>query len=336
MVDKKAYPDNPQSRSVGVIAIGRNEGPRIEACVRSASAQAAVVVYVDSGSTDDSVKLAENAGALSLALDMRLPFTAARARNAGYRRLRELLPNPSYVQFVDGDCELNGDWISQGITFLDRNPDVAVVCGRRQERFPSKSIYNELCDIEWDTPIGEALACGGDALMRVKAFDQVMGYREELIAGEEPELCLRLRQKGWKIWRLDAEMTYHDAAILRLGQWWRRHIRSGYAFAEGAYLHGRTPERHWVWETIRALFWGAALPIVGLLSIAAFGPWGVLLMMIYPVQFIKRLLRTSGPLPSRARLSFFELFTRFPEALGALEFLRNLLLGRRGHLIEYK
>src|ERR1700730_1276925 len=256
---------NP-SLQVGVVAIGRNEGVRIDTCIRYAVARTAVVLYVASGSTDESVLLAKSAGAQIVGLDMGLPFTAARARNQGYRRLRQLAPELSYIQFVDGDCEIEANWSETASAFLDLNQDVAVVCGRRRERFPSRSIYNRLCDIEWDTPIGQAKACGGDALMRTDAFEQVAGYRDELIAGEEPELCLRLRTAGWKIWRLDAEMTQHDAAIVRFGQWWRRHVRSGYAFAQGAYLHGGSSERHWVWETLRALFWGMILPIISLLT----------------------------------------------------------------------
>jgi glycosyltransferase involved in cell wall biosynthesis len=321
---------------VGVVAIGRNEGVRIDTCIRSAVAGTALVLYVDSGSTDDSMLLAERAGAESVGLDMSLPFTAARARNQGYRRLRQLAPELSYIQFVDGDCEIEANWIETASAFLDLNQDVGVICGRRRERFPSRSIYNRLCDLEWDTPIGQAKACGGDALMRADAFEQVAGYRDELIAGEEPELCLRLRAAGWKIWRLDAEMTQHDAAILHFSQWWRRHVRSGYAFAQGAYLHGQTAERHWVWETLRALFWGTTVPIVSLLALALFGPWGLLPLLIYPLQFVRRLAQRSEALGIRSQLTFFELLTRFPESSGVFTYMRDLVLGRHGRLIEYK
>jgi len=267
---------------------------------------------------------------------MSLPFTAARARNQGYRRLRQLAPELAYIQFVDGDCEIEANWIEKASAFLDLNQDVAVVCGRRRERFPNRSIYNRLCDLEWDTPIGQAKACGGDALMRADAFEQVAGYRDKLIAGEEPELCLRLRAAGWKIWRLDAEMTQHDAAIVQFSQWWWRHVRSGYAFAQGAYFHGQTAERHWVWETLRALFWGTTLPIVSLLALALFGPWGLLPLLIYPLQFARRLSQRSESLGTRSQLTFFELLTRFPESSGVFTFMRDLLLGRHGRLIEYK
>ena len=173
---------------------------------------------------------------------MTIPFTAARARNEGFACVQRLLPTMRYVQFVDGDCEVVGSWLLQAQAFLDTHPDVAVVCGRRRERFPQRSIYNLLCDLEWDTPIGEAKACGGDALMRADAFAAACGFRADLIAGEEPELCVRLRANGWKVWRLAEEMTLHDATMTRFGQWWRRTLRGGYAFAEGASLHGAAPD----------------------------------------------------------------------------------------------
>jgi glycosyltransferase involved in cell wall biosynthesis len=324
------------SSEVGVVAIGRNEGEHIDRCIRSAANGTKIVIYVDSGSTDNSLALAKTAGAQIVSLDMTLPFTAARARNEGYGFLRELTPELSYVQFVDGDCEIEPGWIETAARFLDGHENVAVVSGRRRERFPSRSIYNRICDIEWNTPLGQTKACGGDALIRAHALEQVEGYREDLIAGEEPELCLRLRAAGWSIWRLDADMTRHDAAIFHFGQWWRRQQRSGYAFAQGAYLHGLTAERHWLWETTRALLWGLGIPVIGLVAFAIFGVWGLLALLIYPLQFLRRLPKHRGSLPIRLQLTFFELLTRFPESHGALSFLGNLLFARNGRLIEYK
>jgi GT2 family glycosyltransferase len=99
-------------------------------------------------------------------------------------------------------------------------------------------------------------------MMRIAALEKAGGFRDDLIAGEEPELCVRLRQAGWKIWRLDSEMGFHDADMLRFGQWWRRNVRSGYAFAQGAHLRVALPERYYVWESRRALLWALGLPIV--------------------------------------------------------------------------
>jgi glycosyltransferase involved in cell wall biosynthesis len=319
----------------GVVAIGRNEGDRLKQCLGSVSG-AKQVVYVDSGSTDGSVQWARHLGIEIVDLDLTIPFTAARARNSGFRRLKELAPDLDYVQFIDGDCELNKDWPCEALTFLDDNPRVAATFGRRRERFPERSIYNRLCDKEWDTPIGEAAACGGDVMIRVGAFQAVEGFRDMLIAGEEPELCLRLRALGWKIWRLDHEMTTHDAAMIHFHQWWLRQMRSGYAFAQGAYLHGWHPERHWVWESARALLWGIGFPLVFIGALIGLGWLGLMLLIVYPLQIVRRATQMPGRRLDRLRFACLEQLTRFPEALGQLRFARDWLLGRQGRLIEYK
>ena len=228
---------------IGAVAIARNEGERLKNCLRSLAGRCAAVVYVDSGSTDGSVAFAKSLGVEVVELDMTKPFSMARARNAGFARLRERLPDLVYVQFVDGDCELDPGWIATAAAWLDTHPETTVVCGRRRERFPEKSVYNALCDIEWNTPVGPARSCGGDALMRAEAFAASGGYNETLIAGEEPELCLRLRRAGGKIERIDAPMTLHDAAILTFSAWWKRTLRGGYgALDVFTRLRGQIPD----------------------------------------------------------------------------------------------
>ena len=319
----------------GVVVIGRNEGARLRACLRSVSGQAAAVIYVDSGSTDGSVQFARSMNFEPVELDMSIPFTAARARNEGFSRLIGSTQGIDYVQFVDGDCEVVEGWLEQAVRYLDDNPGIAAVCGRRRERFPEHSIYNLLCDIEWDTPIGIAAACGGDVMMRIDALKGSGGYRADLIAGEEPELCLRLRVAGWRIWRLDAEMTLHDAAITRFGQWWTRTLRSGYAFAENAYLHRASRSRHYVRESQRAWVWGILMPLL-ILSMSTMEPVALGLILLYPLQVL-RIAISLGP-ASKANWwrSFFLVLGRFPEAFGQLRFLRNRLRASPGELIEYK
>ncbi|MEJ5863057.1 glycosyltransferase family 2 protein [Pseudomonas farsensis] len=324
------------ANGIGVVVIGRNEGARLERCLASLIGSAEQVVYVDSGSSDGSAQRAAALGAEVLALDMAQPFTAARARNEGFARLQMVLPGLRWVQFVDGDCEVVPGWLGSAQAFLLAYPQVAVVCGRRRERFPQASIYNLLCDLEWDTPTGEARACGGDALMRAEAFSAVGGYRAGLIAGEEPELCVRLRAAGWKVWRLGEEMTLHDAAMTRFGQWWRRSLRAGHAYAEGAFLHGAPPERHWLRESRRAWLWGLGIPLLILLACAALGPWALLLALVYPLQVL-RLARRGARSPRENTLqALFLVLGKFPEMLGQLKFWWQRLRAGQSTLIEYK
>lgn len=316
---------------IGAVAIGRNEGDRLVACLAALRGRVDPIVYVDSGSTDDSVAAARAAGAHVVALDTSIPFTAARARNAGLAALRAQAPEAAYVQFLDGDCVLQSGWIEAARTFLQEHPQVAVACGRRREKFPDHSLYNRLIDAEWDTPVGDAKACGGDALMRIDALQEVGGYRDSLIAGEEPELCVRLRARGWTIQRLDAEMTLHDADLTRFGQWWRRAQRGGHAYAEGAALHGGPPERHKVRETRSALFWGAGLPILALLGALLVSPWALALLLAYPAQMLR--LRGKGAPWAQA---VFVVLAKLPEAQGALQYWVKRLRGAESTLIEYK
>ncbi len=312
---------------VDAVVIGRNEGARLLACLASLSGQVRRVVYVDSGSTDGSVQAAQMAGAHVVTLDLTQPFTAARARNAGLAALADTPPD--YVQFVDGDCEVQPGWVAQAAAFLDTHPLVVVVCGRRRERAPEASVYNRLCDREWNTPVGPAKACGGDALMRYQAVVAVGGYDPGLIAGEEPDLCLRLRHAGGQVWRLDAEMTLHDAAMTRFGQWWNRSRRAGHAFAEGAARHGAGPERHWVTETRRAVIWGLALPLTAGLA-GLVHPAGLLLLLAWPLQVL-RLWPRMG-----AEAAVFTVLGKLAEAQGVLGYWWGRLIRRRRSLIEYK
>ncbi len=320
----------------GIVVIGRNEGDRLKACFSSVP-PATPLVYVDSGSTDGSTELAREFRAEVIDLDLRLPFTAARARNAGFQKLREVFPNLKYVQFVDGDCVICPDWLGQAVTFLETHHQICAVFGRRRERFPDRSFYNKLCDLEWDdVPLGEAGECGGDVMMRIDALQAADGYRADLIAGEEPELCLRLQRAGWIIWRIDAEMTLHDAAITRLGQWAKRTVRNGYALAQGAALHGTGPERYRSRASRRIWLWGFWAPLIGLALVIVFGPIGSIFFSIYAFQFVRLLQRNKGSLRERALRSFFQVVGRFPESFGQLKYWRDRLLNQQTRLIEYK
>jgi hypothetical protein len=323
--------------NLGIVVIGRNEGKRLGASLGPVLKSGAPVIYVDSGSTDDSTALATRLGAQVHALDPGRPFTAARARNEGWSTLLKLHPGIELVQFVDGDCEVHAAWLSSATGFMETQPKAAAVCGRLRERHPERSVYNELCDMEWNTPIGPAKACGGIAMVRVSALAAVKGYREDLIAGEEPELCVRLRQAGWEIWRIDAEMALHDAAMTRFSQWWRRAMRGGYAFAQGRSLHGDGPERHWVRESRSALTWGVWIPLATAgLVIATQSPLPLLGLLAYPLQMARMLhTMTGGPRERRLR-ALFLMIAKFPEGLGQLKYLTMRLLRRRGGLIEYK
>jgi glycosyltransferase involved in cell wall biosynthesis len=327
-------------QQIGVIAIGRNEGNRLKECLLSVLGEGIIVIYVDSGSTDGSVELARSLDVHVVELDLSIPFTAARARNQGFEYLLKVEPNIEFVQFVDGDCRIVEGWLKHAVREFLSQSEVVAVCGRRQEEYPDNSIYNRLCDIEWNTPIGEAKACGGDAMMRVSAFKTVEGFNPTLIAGEEPELCLRMRQSGGRILRIDAQMTFHDAQITRFGQWWRRCKRAGHAYAEGSWLHGRTSERHWVKESRSIWFWGLFLPLLAvMMAPLTLGLTMFLLLIAYVLlgyKVYKNALHRGFTVDDAVVYCLFCVLAKFPEVHGQIQFHITRLLKLQSTLVEYK
>jgi glycosyltransferase involved in cell wall biosynthesis len=327
-----------QTISLGVAVIGRNEGDRLTRCLSSVIADRRIVVYVDSGSNDGSIAAAQSLGAIVVDLDLSLPFTAARARNAGWQRLVELRPDLQFVQFVDGDCEVDAGWMDAAVETLRENPTVVVVCGRRRERSRDATVYNRLCDMEWDTPIGNADACGGDAMFRQAALAAAGGFRDDMIAGEEPELCHRLRQKGGKILRIDREMTRHDAAMTTFRQWWRRAVRAGHAYAEGASLTSDQSPGLWRREARSIWFWGVIVPTLAIVLAWWTNGWSLLLLLGYALLWLRVFVGSNRRWPGRDARTYatFCMIAKFAHVVGALRYYGNRVFGRRSRLIEYK
>jgi len=328
--------------NIGIVVIGRNEGDRLIRCLKSIIQQLTnnlAIVYVDSGSTDESVASAQALRVHTIELDLSIPFTMARGRNVGFNYLVNNFPAIQYVQFIDGDCELVEGWIESALARLESDSDIAVVCGRRRERFPDASLYNRLADIEWNTPIGEVTACGGDILARAKAIREVEGYNQLLICGEEPEMCIRLRQKGWKIWRIDAEMTLHDAAMLRFRQFWIRSIRGGWAVAQGVAMYGDSPDQYKAREHFSGLLWGFILPATAIGATWITSGLSLVLFLAYPILTWKmyKWCRSRVNHSSDAVLySLLTVISKPAQAFGQFKYWITRHCGGTINLIEYK
>ena len=177
--------------------------------------------------------------------------------------------------------------------------------------------------------------------MKVDAVVNVGCYASDLIAGEDPELCHRLRKAGGAIGRLDCEMTLHDAALLRLGQWWRRQTRSGHAFANLVFRHRHEPDPHRVRRLASILLWGGCLPAVSLALAWPTGGWSVLLLGGLGVPWARvynDTRRSKRRRPGEAAIYASAcLLGKVAEVQGAATFAWNHFVRRRAsELIEYK
>ena len=198
---------------------------------------------------------------------------------------------------------------------------------------------------DWPTssgtsPIGEVKACGGDAMILMEAFRRVGGYNPSIIAAEDDELCLRIRGEGWKVLRIDAEMTLHDMAMTRFTQWWRRAVRCGHAYAEGSARYGRTPERHFVRQMRSTIVLGAVAarcsPSVwpGRPGVQASPCW----RLPDPVLADRTLLPLVRGWPAAdARLyAAFCVMAKFPQVIGIVKYWSRRIRGEPAQIIEYR
>ena len=316
---------------VDVVLIGRNEGARLVAALASVQGQARQVVYVDSGSTDESLTEARRADAKIVELDMTKPFTAARARNAGF----DALTDPQIVMFIDGDCVLRPGFIDAARAHLEANPALGLVTGWRAEMFPEASVYNAICDWEWHRPAGPIKACGGDMMVRAEAWSALGGMDPKVIAAEDDEFCTRLRKASWQLERIPMEMTRHDAAMLRFSQWWARAVRTGHGFAQVGHLHPDYFSR----ERRRVLVFGLVLPLLFLLGLFTAPLFSLLIVLLYVISHVRSIrgLQSDGMTRSQShRLALLLTASKFPNLIGMIRFHARRLSGADMRIIEYK
>jgi cellulose synthase/poly-beta-1,6-N-acetylglucosamine synthase-like glycosyltransferase len=264
--------------------------------------------------------------------------TAALGRNAGWQAARGEI-----VFFLDGDTVVAPGFLAAGLREFSE-ATVAVVWGHRREMHPENSVYNRVMDLDWVYAPGWTEFCGGDALFRRDALERTGGFDETLIAGEEPELCRRVMAAGWRILHIDRAMTGHDLAVMEFGQYWRRAMRAGHAFAEVAERFRGTPEAFWSEDVTRnrRRAWvlmglvGGAVLLAGLLR--AWWPVGMLVCVLGAL-----VLRTAwkarwkgagwGTLVLYGVHSHLQ---QVPIYFGQREFWRNRRRGVRTGLVEYK
>jgi len=330
--------DAPPAVRVGFVVIGRNEAAHLPACFAALPASGRPLVYVDSESRDDSVAIAQRAGATVVRLDRTRPLTAARSRNAGAARLLELDPAVTAFQFVDGDCELVAGFVDAAARELSGDARLGGVCGRLLERRPEASPYNKMCALDWRMQRTGDGAYSGIMLVSVAAFRAVSGFTEELIAGEDPDFAFRLTQAGFTTRRIGHDMARHDAALASFGQWWRRTVRTGHSDAELAWRHRRAPGRDRQREVASTLLWGAALSLAIALAAALASPAWLAALALYPLLWLRIFAREGAAAGGGADARLYAtacVVAKFAQALGVLRFALGLarLLPRRG-LIE--
>ena len=327
---------------VSVVVIGRNEGQRLAACLLSVKSThhfdgELELIYVDSDSKDGSPELAERLGAKVLRVKPQRP-SAALGRNAGWRA-----STGSYLLFLDGDTLLHPDFINAALRAIN-SPEIAVVWGHRRETYPEHSWYNRVLDLDWIYPAGVSEFCGGDALMRRDVLEQVGGFSEDLIAGEEPELCQRIRAQGKVILHIDQPMTRHDLAMTRFQAYWKRALRAGHAYAEVSQRMKATAFPLWVNDCRRNAVHATVLLMLlvgaSALSLISRDLWPYLgLLLSYALLILRSAYKARWKSDSPVTLLLYGLHSHFqqiPIACGQISYWYHRFRNQQQRLIEYK
>jgi cellulose synthase/poly-beta-1,6-N-acetylglucosamine synthase-like glycosyltransferase len=328
--------------AISVVVIGRNEGERLSRCLESvrvmtAPAGGLELIYVDSASRDDSVARARHCGARVVALDAARPCAAA-GRNAGWRTARAPV-----VLFLDGDTVVDPRFVVDSLPEFS-DPAVAVVWGHRRELAPRASLYNRALDLDWVYRPGPAELCGGDALVRRDALAAVDGFDETLIAGEEPDLCRRLRERGRAVLHVDRPMTRHDLAMRSFREYWRRALRAGHAYAEVAARSSGAALPLWRdvarRNRLHAIGLLAAPIAAGVAALALGTAWPLVAALALAVLLLARTAwRNRWKSDDPATLALYALHShlqQLPIFAGQLAYALARLRGRRLALIEYR
>lgn len=329
-------PDSTPPR-VSVVAIGRNEGERLHLCLSSIIGMnypisQLEIIYVDSNSTDGSVELASRMGVQTISLS-KGPSTAARGRNAGWK-----VASSAFVFFLDGDTILDPDFLAQAMPHFD-DPKVTGIWGIRKESDPQGSIYNSVFDLDW----GVSESFGGDAIVRREALEAVKGYNENLIAGEDPEMCRRMRDLGYFNLHLPIPMTTHDLAIRRWGQYWKRSVRTGHAYAEISSMYANTAKPLWLKESrrniVRGLAWSVGPVLFLLASILLDSPWPFLFFLaVAALVILRTTFKARGKAVSFSHALAYGVHSHLqqvPILLGQYHYRRNRWRRQKSTLIEY-
>jgi len=308
--------------TISIVVIGFNEAHNLESCSRSVGESAAIpgyaleTIYVDGGSTDNSIEIARD-NRIDAIIGGERRRRAAENRNLGFEHARG-----KYVQFVDGDMILDPEWLAVAVAFLDDNDHVASLCGNIEEL--NRSVYSRALEIDWGVREGPIRHCGGAALWRADVLRELGGFPQDVEYGEEPYLCWRVRNElSLQVYQLDRRMVTHDLGHVSFGDYWRRNVRSGRTYAEISSRFADTDDPLWKRETRLNYCWAIGLTVLAVGTLIPHGvfPINAGFLGVIAVVLLRKALATrpvAGESSVAVMYSLHTYFSKIPLALGQI------------------
>ncbi len=195
---------------LSIVIITRNLGWNIARIVESALDVTqdieAEVVVVDSASSDDTVKIAATYPIKVISLDANQRLSASGGRHVG-----RMQTSGKYVLFLDGDMELIPGWLEPALDIIEADPSIASISGVRIDEPKNTKTGVIPADVAADASDAtrDRKHNGGAAMYRRSVLEETGGFIPYVISDEEPELCVRIRHKGYRIVQTNRPMVFH-------------------------------------------------------------------------------------------------------------------------------
>jgi len=214
--------------SIAVVIPARDSQATIERAVRASLAQEGArvveVVVVDDGSSDETARVAEQAGARVI---RRAPAGPAAARNTGWRSTQA-----DIVAFTDSDCEPNPHWCARIAEAL-ADEKVGAVGGSYDIANPesplARVVHAEI--LARHARMGRFVRALGtyNFAARREVLERLDGFDESYTnaSGEDNDLSYRMLASGLKLLFLPANTVLHVHPT-RLWGYLKSQARHGY------------------------------------------------------------------------------------------------------------
>jgi len=196
---------------LSIVIIARNEAANIARAIESALRASehlldTGILLVDSASTDETVEIAKRYPINIVRLDPSWFLSVAAGRHIGTYCSRGEL-----ILHMDGDMDLDPDWVDRSVSYMVEHPQVAAVGGYwRNIYMRDGQVVGE--QNQCRDPQGRVLGVqyvGGASLYRRSAIEEVGGYQPFIRGEEDVDLCMRLRHAGYQVVRLPYLMSRH-------------------------------------------------------------------------------------------------------------------------------
>ncbi len=274
---------------LGIVIVNYNTRARLYECLRSLEANRGVCFetwVVDNGSPDGSAAMVRAEFPEAHLIESEVNGGYAYANNLGLRAILSLQLTPPYALLLNPDTVLPADALAQMLEFFQAHPEAGIVgpklvmadgaldlACRRSFPDPENSIYHvlgltrlfpkhprfgryNLTFLDEDQVAEVDSVVGAFMMMRTEALCAA-GLLDEsyFMYGEDLDLALRIKRKGWKVYYNPAVQVLHYKRAASQGS-----ARAQYEFWRAAYIFYK---KHYYTTTspaLRALIWcGLAL-----------------------------------------------------------------------------